>query len=263
VIELGLTVCNVPSERYEHGAVAFQDGLMYVYGGYSQRCGDYCDDLWAFDIALKTWLQVYSSGRLSKLYSDIGPSGISFDYTNDEVPRDNSTNHWAGPGSRWKHSMVVGSPFNSTDGTAYQTMVIFGGHRLWQGFSSENSENNNWSNLNTLPKGGYLNDLWIYVKQLDFSTVPGSGFRGTVGRWKKLSGTCELSCENVLNQPFPRASHGSAFDSIRNLIWIHGGYHAYFPYLSTDGVGAGPGLSSSTTKGFVPYPVRHCCIALV
>lgn len=46
VIQLGILVCNVPSERYDHGAVTFADGTMYVYGGFSQRCVDYCDDLW-------------------------------------------------------------------------------------------------------------------------------------------------------------------------------------------------------------------------
>ena len=31
----------------------YDDGCMYVYGGYSQRCEDYCDDMWLFDIYLQ------------------------------------------------------------------------------------------------------------------------------------------------------------------------------------------------------------------
>ncbi|RYY89738.1 hypothetical protein EON63_00135 [archaeon] len=53
VIQLGIEVCTVPSERYDHGSVLFDDGCLYVYGGFSQRCADYCDDIWFFDIYLR------------------------------------------------------------------------------------------------------------------------------------------------------------------------------------------------------------------
>jgi hypothetical protein len=52
-IQLGIEVCTVPSERYSHGSVMFDDGTMYVYGGFSQRCEDYCDNVWFFDIYLR------------------------------------------------------------------------------------------------------------------------------------------------------------------------------------------------------------------
>lgn len=51
-----------------------------------------------------------------------------------------------------------------------------------------------------------------------------------------------------------RAGHGSAFDSQRNLVWIFGGYNTYFPYLSTDGIGSGAGVTSVGSGGFIPYP---------
>ena len=57
-IELGIEVCDVPSERYNHASVMFNDGAMYVYGGYSQRCSDYCDDMWFFDIYMQVQLTV-------------------------------------------------------------------------------------------------------------------------------------------------------------------------------------------------------------
>lgn len=48
------------------------------------------------------------------------------------------------------------------------SMMIFGGHRLWHGFATDNSESNSWSSVDEHPKGGYLQDLWIYTKrQLD------------------------------------------------------------------------------------------------
>lgn len=49
-IELGILVCTVPSERYHHGAVMYNDQTMYVYGGFSERCVDYCDDIWFYDM---------------------------------------------------------------------------------------------------------------------------------------------------------------------------------------------------------------------
>ena len=53
VIQLGVQVCTVPSERYNHGSAMFSDGCLYVYGGFSERCQDYCDDMWFFDIYMK------------------------------------------------------------------------------------------------------------------------------------------------------------------------------------------------------------------
>lgn len=53
IIQLGIEVCNTPSERFNHAAAMFEDGTMYVYGGYSQRCQDFCDDIWFFDIYMK------------------------------------------------------------------------------------------------------------------------------------------------------------------------------------------------------------------
>lgn len=43
----------MPSERFNHASVMHDDGTMYVYGGFSQRCADYCDDIWFFDIYQK------------------------------------------------------------------------------------------------------------------------------------------------------------------------------------------------------------------
>lgn len=44
-------------------------------------------------------------------------------------------------------------------------MIIFGGHRLWHGFATDNSESNSWSSYDEYPEGGYLKDLWVYTKR--------------------------------------------------------------------------------------------------
>lgn len=57
-----------------------------------------------------------------------------------------------------------------------------------------------------------------------------------------------------------RASHGSAFDSPRNRVWIFGGYTTYYPYLRTDGQGSGMSIARllplttpiCTPSGFLP-----------
>ena len=266
-------MCNTPSERYEHTAVMFRDGLMYVYGGYSQRCADFCDDMWAFDIFVKAWKQVYPAGQLSRLYYEYTTTTVSgkIFYNPVDVPVDNSTKKWAGPGERWRSLMVIGLAYNSTrnittDATMRQDFAVFGGHRLWHGYALENEQSNNWDNYNTMKPGGYLDDLWIYSKELDFTTIPGSTFKKSVGSWKKIEpkqicfaspgeswdSRNDRSCEILW--PLGRAGHNGAWDNKRNLIWIFGGYNTYFPYLRTDGPGSGAGITALNVGGFVPYP---------
>ena len=45
----GNEICTAPSERWHHGSAMFDDQTMLIYGGFSQRCQDYCDDMWSFD----------------------------------------------------------------------------------------------------------------------------------------------------------------------------------------------------------------------
>lgn len=127
---------------------------------------------------------MYGEGALTNFYND------TFDDTtvvNDPklVPIDaNTTSAFAGPGKRWRHSMEVGAAYyNDTLGRWLQPSAIYGGHRLWQGYSPENSQENNWDVYETRPIGGYLDDLWIYTKYLDFETVPGSAFKENDGKF--------------------------------------------------------------------------------
>lgn len=232
-----IKVCTVPSERWNHGGVYFQDETMYVYGGFSQRCADFCDDMWMFDIGMKSWRQVYQAGALSAL------DGFLDDFGN------------GGPGKRWRMSMVE----------VDATMAIFGGHRLWHGYALENSEENDWNDFTAYPFGGYLDDFWIYTKVLDLKTETGSDFKTTDGSWQKIEGkeTCvdepglswasrfDIRCFTLW--PPERAGHAALLDEKRNLFWVFGGYKTYYPYLSTDEFGAGVGKATSS-DGFVPYP---------
>ncbi|KAG5189572.1 hypothetical protein JKP88DRAFT_259972 [Tribonema minus] len=230
----GLEVCSTPGERWGQGAAAFDDGTMLIYGGYSHRCGDYCDDMWAFDLRrgkyANTWMEIYEPGHFS---ADTGP------------------------GKRWKFSVA-------SDGAR---MFIFGGHRLWQGFASDNSQDNDWNSTALLPAGGYLSDLWIYTKR---QVRPGepvptdSSDYGNFTRAAELqdcvvepgeawADRSDVTCS--LAWPSPRAGHQMVWDAERQGLWVHGGYTTYFPYIDTNG--AGSGLGVGTKEGlseFRPYP---------
>ena len=88
-------ICEVPSGRYGHGAtLLYNSQKMIIYGGYSQECNDYCQDLWTFDIENNQWSKVI-------------------------IPK---TNNDYAPEKRWKFS------FHSTRNE--NTLLLFGGHRM-------------------------------------------------------------------------------------------------------------------------------------
>lgn len=96
------------------------------------------------------------------------------------------------PGKRWKFSLLSGI---TNQGEQTQSMIFFGGHRLWHGFSMDNSQENSWDSFKMLPKGGFLDDLWIYTKRslLPDEEVPmnSDGY----GEWTVKTGVkqCERS----------------------------------------------------------------------
>ena len=155
---------------------------------------------------------MYAAGALTNFYTDVIDS-VTVNVNPVDVPVDNTTSRFAGmysscecccstiklickllvfgvyifafaaagPSKRWRHSMV--SAEATTDpktGVITQRMAIYGGHRLWQGYSPENSQDNNWDSYITRPIGGYLDDLWVYTKTLDFS-FPGQTFKTNNG----------------------------------------------------------------------------------
>lgn len=162
-------VCSHPQERTEHVGVVITEeepvpnaltgdlstppAHLIVYGGYAQLCGDLCSDIWDFPISACAanpdechWVQIGDMGR-------------------------------RGPGKRTRAAhTAVGS----------SRLVLFGGQRLWHGFSAENSVVNNWDVVapsdsdefsTALPYGGFLDDLWVFTWRPDGAW--GGNYNGT------------------------------------------------------------------------------------
>ena len=199
---------------------------MVVYGGYSQECEDYCDDVWAFNFDTLEWKRVSVSSE---------------------------------PGKRWKFSMV--SVVRDSEVDEKNRIIVFGGHRLWHGFASDNSQENRWESTESYPEGGYLNDLWFLEKQSrndienitetwmwtkvdpKESCIPAPGIA-----WKDRN---NVRCE--VYWPQKRAGHAATFDKERNRVWIHGGYSVHYPYPSSTASGSGIGVKGLREKGFIPF----------
>lgn len=134
-----------------------------------------------------------------------------------------------GPGERWKFSMTADSSSN---------IYVFGGHRLWNGFSLDNNVENRWGSSEILPMGGYLDDLWVLSND----------------SWTKIEGktTCVsapgLTWESRNDQrcdliwPGARSGHAAVYDAKRDGIWMHGGYSTYFPYPTSTDTGSNFGV---------------------
>ena len=218
--------CNVPSERWEHSSAMIDESTMIVYGGYSQECEDYCDDLWAFDFNSLEWQNIVHSSEVS-------------------------------PGKRRKFSMVDTRSISQNRNDNQTEILLYGGHRLWHGFSDENSQQNLWSSVEGYPEGGYLGDLWL-LKKVD-------NFQGVDWTWEELhpreyckanpgitwESRNNVQCEII--QPAKRSGHASVFDKKRNGMWIHGGYSSHYPYPSSSSPGSANGITSQHRKGFIPY----------
>ena len=280
-IVLGRTICTVPTERWLHGAAMFNDTTMLIYGGFSQRCEDYCNDMWSYDIRSKDqldgqaggWMEIYELGELE----------------------DPTTT----PGRRWKFSVIC-------DG---ERMFLFGGYKIWHGFSTMNSRGNEWSDFSdpSFPPGGYMDDLWEYRKILltektsynDYDIACGwVSEEDTIGQCMN-DDMCALNrncCPllvpttsyglpfvdaekdptqgyGVFTQLLPksieyrdpgdtwrarndkstitywpqgRAGHAATYDIssgiCRRRMWIHGGFTTYYPYIKTSGAGADTGV---------------------
>lgn len=125
VDEQGVEWCTHPSERYDHTTAILPNGTLLIYGGFSDKCGDYCSDVWTFDIAA-------CEANVTCKWVPHGALGR------------------AGPGNRWRAATVF-------DG---HKMYMYGGMRMWQGFAQANSVQNLWSDYTQFPKGGFLDDLW-------------------------------------------------------------------------------------------------------
>jgi len=137
--------CTHPQERYGQAAAILYEGAprglnqerawnahLLVYGGAAQLCEDYCSDMWSLNL---TQCSLNNSAYAGCKWKEVGVLGRS------------------GPGKRWRSA-------SAHDNTRW---VIFGGHRVWQGMTSENDASNDWGDFTSASYGGYLDDLWVYT----------------------------------------------------------------------------------------------------
>ena len=252
--------------------------------------------------------EVPQSPALSEvLESDVGDS---YTRSDDDGPL-------MGPGKRWRmayaqppqlsSSSRSGSSSSSTDTssssaggggdglTSEETAarppwdwVMFGGHRLWQGFARENSAENDWNSTATYPFGGYLDDLWTItwdrsggssssltssspsVSPSSASSGSSSSNRSTAVRgaivWQQLlpRESCyahvgatwesrnELAC--TIHWPPPRAS--AALTVHGGSLYLHGGFTAQYPYPQVLGRGSGAGTAALSSESRSSYPTQ-------
>ena len=141
------------------------------------------------------------------------------------------------PGNRWQFSMLAVS----------DSIYLFGGHRLWHGMALDNDEDNRWQSTEILPKGGYLDDLWVFG--------PSDSNDGEK-RWANIDGktTCVdspgLTWESrndkhcKVHWPSARSGHAAVYDAQRGGMWIHGGFSTYYPYPTSKSPGSGLGVQT-------------------
>eukprot|EP00948_MAST-09A_sp_MAST-9A-sp1_P000942 g942.t1 len=257
--------CYYPTERYEHTANIFGN-FLYIYGGYSTFCTDYCNDMWRYNLTFDTdVLKINGEWALTE-DKDVthNPWTLLENY-------DMYADH---PGKRWRLASAA----------TESRLFIFGGYRLWHGFLSGNDLSNDWKNHYTercIPadwdtctekhNGGYLDDLW------EFDTK--------VGRWNRVVPLLDVepdiekrffydsrdAMKNVTYWPTGRAGHSLLL--VRNQwtnnmtvnincdanpskcnLYLWGGFRAFFPYPLSTSSGAGDRTQSLTTKGYGVYP---------
>merc|ERR1719419_343017 len=99
-----------PRQRYKHQAIVLEDGRvhghsdtknwMFIYGGISDLCVDFCRDMWAWG------LDLFLEDKMQNSWWDLG-----------FVPDLNNS-----PYERWGHNMVIDKKRNNK-------VIVFGGHR--------------------------------------------------------------------------------------------------------------------------------------
>lgn len=235
----------VPVGSCERSLSGSLRSTLIVYGGFSQRCEDFCSDVWRFNIADCKWRSDQPGACQWTELSVLGRSG---------------------PGKRWKAASIRHN----------DVFYMYGGHRMWHGFGETNSVENKWADTFQYPFGGYMDDLWRY----SLGTSPPSSTRelfcfvmshcvglydtAVDNSWYEIPRiqTCfpnpgiewadrfNLRC--LVFWPPQRA--GGVLLYYNNTLLLHGGYRTFFPYPHTNARGAGPGTATIGSDGFTPYP---------
>ena len=257
--------CKIPSERWGHDAEMIDSDTMLVYGGFSQECDDYCDDLWSFNFKTLSWEEV--SIKKPEPLNDVNSENNE---ENKKYLKKPDT-----PGKRWKFSMVSGIWDGSVN--SQKKVVLFGGHRLWHGFRDKVVEQNDWLGHDGYPNGGYLNDLWVFIPSpssnkssqrsnhnISNSTDNKNSSSLLSGSWTEITRrkNCDkapgLSWETRNNEfckihwPKPRAGHVAIGEPERQAMYVHGGYATYYPYIKSNGA-RNPHDKKIKGNEFVPF----------
>lgn len=154
--------CSHPSERVGHAAAILYEreptsyaqrllgrfnvtapAHLVVYGGYSQLCSDYCSDMWELPLT-----DCLFNATLCR-WRELRPPSMAWDPPGN--PMDGLGR--LGPGKRWRTATAADTT----------RLVMFGGHRMWQGLAAANSLSNRWASTVDYPHGGFLDDLWVFV----------------------------------------------------------------------------------------------------
>ena len=208
-------ICEVPSERWRHGAAMFNDDTMLIYGGFSYRCVDYCDDMWSFDARNNKFVEIYEIGHFNK-----GES----------------------PGKRWKFSLVSGF-INPT--TKEQTMIFFGGHNQWQHDDESGYLNDLWIYTKKhLNKRDEVPTITTGYGHWERKTDVEHCVKEPGIAWESRF---DIKCTTPW--PKPRGGHAAVYDAARNGLWVHGGYTTYYPYMRDD-----LKTGASVTTPYPTYP---------
>lgn len=128
----------------------FGDDSMVIYGGFSQFCQDYCDDVWVYDLSRCVRMRENSNPYASN------PTNVYQNKSETPGAALNNSLYWhcgkwtlletnTAAGKRWKSGLVSNHR---------ETMWMFGGARLWHGFAAGNTKENSWSDTSVLPEGG-------------------------------------------------------------------------------------------------------------
>ena len=234
-------VCTHPFERSEGGATVFaSDGTLLVYGGVARMCDDYCSDVWT--LALPACAAAAAATSNAGGNGSGGGGGACAWVSHGELGLTE-------PGRRFR--------FASAHDPSTDTWLIFGGQRLWQGFSPTNSLSNHWNDTSVYPLGGYLDDMWRV------------GWDGHAVSWTQVipyescyshPGTTWETRSAVICSvlwPTSRASAAMAVDAslpARVYVYVHGGFGSAFPYPEVLGAGSAPGTRTLADESLSPYP---------
>ena len=275
--------CTHPTERYGHTSAKFGDRYLVIFGGYSQFCEDYCDDVWVYDMRHfiereASWpFETYTGElsfeeRVSKGYIDqyelnytmqCGTHNAASAWLNlvAKTSRGGGNAQVPGPGRIWRHAVTM----------VHSTIFVHGGYRLWHGYDTKNSRHNRYNASNgQYEKGGYLNALWSWNVNDTFAQGLAKGKGGFCGGsvvWKKHEELCtdfqqawyydtlgnkKLRPDKKWSQRFeelcistwPEERAGHKMVHHGGYLYIYGGYRTPFPYPNTLGPGSGWGTAA-------------------